>query len=165
MISPPPIGKNKEPVVYIVDDDDSVRRALRRLVGSLGIRAETFATPGELLEHGVESEWVCLLLDVQLPGMDGIELRERLLGSVHNPPVIFITAHPDERSRSRAAKVNAIAYLEKPVDEEALLAALETALSRIAAGPGRTPVTRPGATPPADGPPAPGRSPTDRPRR
>jgi FixJ family two-component response regulator len=152
-------------VVYIVDDDEAVRRALGRLVRSLGIRTEAFASSEELLEHGLDEETACLLLDVQLPGIDGIALHERVLETGHRLPAIFITAHPDERSRARAHELDAVAYLEKPVDEELLLAALERALTRIAVASRLKAVTRPAAAPRAGGRPAPGRSPRGRPPR
>jgi FixJ family two-component response regulator len=125
----------ESPVIYIVDDDASVRRALQRLVGSLGMRTETFASPEELLEHGLEGVQVCLLLDVHLPGMNGFELHERIVEAGREDPVIFISAHPDDRARSRAECAGAVAYLEKPVDDRALLAALENALDRVADDP------------------------------
>jgi FixJ family two-component response regulator len=122
-------------VVYIVDDDESVRRALRRLVESLGLRAETFSSPAEYLGSDVDSEPSCLLLDVQLPGMDGFELHQRIVDSGSTPPVIFITAHPNAETRSKAAEADAVAYLEKPFDDRRLLAALDAALDRIKGGP------------------------------
>jgi FixJ family two-component response regulator len=119
-------------VVCIVDDDPSVRRALSRLIGSLGMRVETFASADEFLARAVDEQIACLLLDIQLPGMDGFELFDRAAPAGVGPPVIFITAHPDRRSRERARDVDAVAYLEKPFGDQALLRALETALDRIA---------------------------------
>jgi FixJ family two-component response regulator len=127
-VAPP----DNAPVIYIVDDDDSVRKALRRLIESMGMRAEAFATPQELLGSDLEHEPGCLLLDVQLPGMNGFELHRRMVEAGYSPPVIFITAHPDAGSRDRARRADAVAYLEKPFDDSSLLGALETALDRIA---------------------------------
>jgi FixJ family two-component response regulator len=127
-------------VVYIVDDDASVRKALSRLIRSLGIRTEVFASPQKFLERAVDEQIACLLLDVQLPGMDGFELRERTLEAGLDSPVIFITGHPDNRSRSRASAAGAVAYLEKPFDDQMLIEALEIALDRAVGGndtPGR----------------------------
>jgi FixJ family two-component response regulator len=118
------------PLVYVVDDDEAVRKALRRLIESMGLRAEVFATPAELLSRDLSDEPDCLLLDVQLPGMNGFELHERVLGAGHAAPVIFITAHPDSGSRARAEMADAVAYLEKPFDDASLLRALEQALER-----------------------------------
>jgi len=120
-----------DPVVCIVDDDGSVRKALSRLIESLGWRSETFASPEEFLGRTVDDEIACLLLDIQLPGMDGFELRDRTVAAGLDSPVIFITAHPDARTRERAAAAEAVAYLEKPFDDQALLDALEIALDRI----------------------------------
>lgn len=122
-------------VVYIVDDDESVRRALRRLVESLGMRAETFSSPAEYLGSDVDLQSSCLLLDVQLPGMDGFELHRRIVDAGSAPPVIFITGRPDAETRTKAAKADAVAYLEKPFDDRRLLAALQGALDRITGGP------------------------------
>lgn len=117
-------------VIRIVDDDDSVRRALTRLVESMGMHAESFASPEQLLSREPDERVRCLLLDVQLPGMDGFELHRRIVEEGQAAPVIFITAHPHEAARARARQADAVAFLEKPFDEETLLAALESALER-----------------------------------
>jgi len=122
--------RDPDTVIYIVDDDDSVRRALSRLVRSVGLRAETFASPDELLRHGHRGEPGCLLLDVRLPGMSGFELHRRLLDKGPLPPAIFITAHPGERNRATARTADAVAFLEKPFDDQLLLDAIDSALSR-----------------------------------
>jgi len=118
-----------EPIICIVDDDESVRRALARLVESMGMRAESFESPEELLNTGPSGDVGCFLFDVQLPGMDGFELHERVRASGLRRPVIFLTAHPDGRKRARARAADATAFLEKPFDEEALLSAIRLALS------------------------------------
>jgi FixJ family two-component response regulator len=117
-----------QPVICIVDDDESVRRALARLVGSMGMRAKSFGSPEELLRAGPANDVGCFLFDVQLPGMDGFELHDRVLAGGLSRPVIFLTAHPDEKKRARAQAAGATAYLEKPFDEEALLRAIRLAL-------------------------------------
>lgn len=124
------------PVVCIVDDDEYVRKALRRLVGSLGLRAELFASPEEFLARPPEPPIDCLVLDVRLPGMDGFELRARAAEAGVVPPVIFITAHADLRARARAARADAVAFLAKPFDEQSLLEALEAAVDRVRRGEG-----------------------------
>ena len=126
-----------DPVVCIVDDDESVRKALSRLVESMGMKAEAFASPVDFLNRAVEEQVACLLLDIQLPGMDGFELHDRTVEAGLDSPVIFITAHPDDRTRARARKAEAVAYLEKPFTDEALLGAIETALDRLIDGRGR----------------------------
>jgi FixJ family two-component response regulator len=118
-----------EPVICIVDDDESVRRALTRLVISSGMRAESFGSPADLLDKGLSDDVGCFLLDIQLPGMDGFELHERIVARGSSRPVIFLTAHPDEKKRERARAAGATAYLEKPFDEEALLEAIRLALA------------------------------------
>jgi FixJ family two-component response regulator len=125
-----------DPVVCIVDDDESVRKALSRLVESLGMRAEAFASPADFLSRAVEERIACVLLDIQLPGMDGFELHDRSVEAGLDSPVIFITAHPDDRTRARAKKADAVAYLEKPFDDQTLLDAIEDALDRVASGEG-----------------------------
>jgi len=114
--------------IYIVDDDASIRRALARLVRSLGMEARTFHSPQEVLDHEDLSEVQCLLLDVQLPGMNGLDLYEQLVATGRGVSVIFITAHPNEANRARARMLDAIAYLEKPFDDQCLLAAIKKAL-------------------------------------
>ena len=117
-----------QPVICIVDDDKSVRRALARLVESMGMRAESFESPEALLNTGPSDDVGCFLFDVRLPGMDGFELHERVLAGGLRRPVIFLTAHPDEKKRARARAAGATAYLEKPFDEKALLGAIRLAL-------------------------------------
>lgn len=117
-----------DPVVYIVDDDESVRKAVARLVRSVGMRTRAFASPDEFLRHGYGGEPGCILLDIRLPGMTGFELHERLLASGHHPAVIFITAHPENRTRERAMGLPAVDFLEKPFDDQDLLDAIDAAL-------------------------------------
>ena len=115
-------------IIHIIDDDESIRRALARLVGSLGMEARTFHSPKEFLDQEDPNEVRCMLLDVQLPGMSGLDLYEHMVASGRNVSVIFITAHPHETSRSRARMLDAVAYLEKPFDEQSLLSAIKVAL-------------------------------------
>ena len=132
-----PKNAKLDPVVCIVDDDESVRKALSRLIESLGMRAEAFASPEDFLSRAVEEQIACLLFDIQLPGMDGFELHDRTVEAGLDSPVIFITAHPDDRTRARARRADAVAYLEKPFNDQTLLDAIETALDRIADDEGR----------------------------
>ena len=120
-----------EPVICIVDDDPAVRRALGRLVESVGLQVEAFATPEEFLESGPTGEVGCLLLDVQLPGMDGFELHDRMIEAGMGVPVIFITAHPDVHARAKARRDDVVAFLAKPFDDQTLFDALEIALDRV----------------------------------
>ena len=123
-----------EPVICIVDDDPAVRRALGRLVESVGLRVEAFATPEEFLDSSPAREVGCLLLDIQLPGMDGFELHDRMVDAGMRVPVIFITAHPDIHSRAKARRDDVVAFLEKPFDDQTLFDALEIALDRVVRG-------------------------------
>jgi FixJ family two-component response regulator len=113
--------------VGIVDDDESVRRALVRLLRSVGLKAEALASAEELLCPG-RAMPDCLILDVHLPGLSGLELHERLKAAGRAPPVVFITAYEDEPARRQALAGGAVAFLPKPFEEEALLEAVRRAL-------------------------------------
>lgn len=126
----PPLPTKTDVVIRIVDDDDAIRRALTRLVESMGMRAESFASPAQLLGREPDERVGALLVDVQLPGMDGFELHRRMVENGQTTPVIFITAQPHQAARDRARRANAVAFLEKPFDDESLLAALRSALAR-----------------------------------
>lgn len=116
--------------VLIVDDDPAVRRSLQRLVESAGLRAETFACAEELLGRVPPEGPTCLLLDVQMPGLSGPDLQERLAGAHHRIPIIFITGHGTIPMSVRAMKAGAADFFAKPVDDETLLAAIENAIAR-----------------------------------
>jgi FixJ family two-component response regulator len=116
--------------IFVVDDDDSVRRALRRLLLVLGLNVETFATAEEFLQVRTPPEPGCLLLDVNLPGLSGLELQEQLKSEGRQVPLIFITAYADDRARDRSLQAGAIAFLEKPVEEQALRNAIGRALAQ-----------------------------------
>jgi FixJ family two-component response regulator len=117
------------PFISIIDDDESVREALWGLVRSVGFAVSTFASAEEFLNSGHFGNADCLILDVCMPGMGGIELQRQLVAGRHDVPVIFITAHEDEGVRTRALKGGAEAFLIKPFSEESLLGAIEAALS------------------------------------
>jgi FixJ family two-component response regulator len=107
--------------VYVVDDDDSIRRALKRLLSSVGYHALTFASAEEFLEFAPEPGKGCIVLDIRLPKMTGLELQKRLASRESAYPVIFMTAHDNPQWRERAEKAGAIAYLKKPFHEQSLL--------------------------------------------
>jgi FixJ family two-component response regulator len=117
-----PIAAKDVPVVAIVDDDESVRRSLHRLVRSAGYAVETFASAREYLEWLPKGQATCLVLDVHMNEMSGFELQERLA-----VPVIFITSHDDAVTRARIEKSGA-SHLWKPFDEDAVLGAIRRAL-------------------------------------
>lgn len=112
------------PLIAIVDDEESVQRAIRRLVRSAGLEAECFSSAEEFLEaHSVRTHH-CLILDLRLPGINGRELQRRLLDSDTSTPIIFVSAHDDLESRSEALSAGAAAFFGKPFDQEILLEAI-----------------------------------------
>jgi FixJ family two-component response regulator len=116
------------PLISVVDDDESVRESLSGLIRSVGFGAKVFASAEEFLTSNRLLDTDCLILDVRMPGMNGLELQRRLAASHTSIPVIFITAHGDEEARARALNGGAVEYLLKPFSEEALLSAIDAAL-------------------------------------
>jgi FixJ family two-component response regulator len=117
-------------LISVVDDDQSSRESLRGLFRSVGFAVEAFASAEEFLNSDHLSDTECLILDVRMPGMDGIELQRHLLASHRKIPIIFITAHgSDDESRSTALANGAADYLTKPLSQEELLSAVHKALS------------------------------------
>jgi FixJ family two-component response regulator len=116
------------PLISVVDDDDSVRESIGGLIRSVGFAVKAFASAEEFLTSDRLPDTDCLILDVRMPGMNGLELQRRLAASHMSIPVIFITAHGDEETRVRALNGGAVDYLLKPFSEEALLNAINTAL-------------------------------------
>jgi FixJ family two-component response regulator len=125
------------PVISIVDDDESVRIAMNRLVRSLGYNAYTFASAEDFLRSPRVNETSCLITDVQMPGMNGVELQSRLRADGHRMPIVFITAYPDERTRNRSLDAVAVCYLTKPFDEQTLITCLKKALQEDGGGANR----------------------------
>ena len=122
-------AKNKSlhpPLVSIVDDDVSVRRSTRRLLHSAGLRAEAFASAELFLESGALQATDCLILDVRMPGIGGLELQGRLNVAESRVPIIFISAHDDGAARRQAMAAGAVVFFRKPFDAKALGAAIET---------------------------------------
>ncbi len=113
--------------ISVVDDDVSVREAIRGLLRSAGFDAEVFASAEQFLTSGRLNGTTCLVLDVRMPGMSGIELQERLIASGHLIPIVFITAHADEDERARALDRGAVDCLQKPFSDDALLDAIAKA--------------------------------------
>ena len=114
----------RRPMVSIVDDDRSVRESLKMLFESAEFDAEVFASAEEFLSAGYPGESACLVLDVQLPGISGIELQNQLRADGHNITVIFITAHPDAHTRELAMRDGAIRFFSKPFNGKDLLRAV-----------------------------------------
>lgn len=124
------MSKSK-PLIAIVDDDESVCRAMKRLVRSLGMEANAFASGREfidLIETMPAFQPDCVVLDVQMPGMNGLEVQERLASSGNRLPVIFITAHDEAGVRDRALARGAVAFLRKPFNDESFITTLHLAL-------------------------------------
>ena len=117
------------PLISIVDDDESVRDATEGLINSLGYPAATFASAEEFLNSDRVNDTTCLITDVQMPGLSGVELQRRLIDQGRPKPTIFVTAFPDDRTRNRVLNAGAIGYLSKPYSEESLIECLDTALS------------------------------------
>jgi FixJ family two-component response regulator len=111
--------------VYVVDDDESIQRALKRLLRSAGYRAVTFRSAEDFIDCAPAEGEGCLILDIRLPGMTGLELQEKLDSSGAKYAVIFMTAHDNPQWQERARKAGAVAYLKKPFDEQSLLDAIE----------------------------------------
>jgi FixJ family two-component response regulator len=118
------------PTVFVVDDDVSVRESLELLIRHLGWRPMTFSSAQEFLEYPREVVPNCLILDVRLPGLNGLELQERIAADRINMPIIFITGHGDVPMTVRAMKAGAAEFLTKPFDDQVLVTALQAALDR-----------------------------------
>jgi two-component system response regulator FixJ len=119
-------------VIAVVDDDRSVREALENLISSVGFEVRLFASAEDFLDSDTPLQTDCAILDVRLPGISGLELQQRLVADGQSIPVIIITAQGDDKTQDEAVAAGAIAFLKKPVKEEVLLAALESALNRKA---------------------------------
>jgi FixJ family two-component response regulator len=122
----------KMPVIAIVDDDESFRRATTSFVRSLGYGTASFDSAEAFLKSEHVSDADCLITDVQMPGMTGIELQDRLIAQGRYLPVIFITAFPEMRARAQALASGAIGFLAKPFDDRNLISCLNEALARSA---------------------------------
>jgi len=119
-------GNNK--LVAIVDDDDSVRSALQGLLKAVGLPAQAFASAEEFLKSGQLHQTACLIADILMPGMSGLELQAKLNAEHCRIPIIFITAHSDTKMRMQALRAGAVEFLAKPFDDEVLLDSVRAAL-------------------------------------
>ncbi len=122
--------KASEPMVFVVDDDESVRKALERLIKSVGMNVETFTTAREFLSRQHYEGPSCLVLDIRMPGLSGLDLQQELAKAGITLPVIFITGHGNISMSVRAMKAGAVDFLEKPFDDQDLLDAIQQALER-----------------------------------
>jgi FixJ family two-component response regulator len=119
----------ESPLIAIVDDDDAIRDALNSLLRSVGWRAEGFASAEAFLQSGQAHATACLLLDVRLPGISGLELQRQVSSSHAHLPIIFMTAHGNEAMRAQVLQAGAVAFFAKPFNDTALLEAIHTALA------------------------------------
>ena len=117
-----------EKMVAVIEDDESYRKAVQRLLKAAGFRVRSFASAEDFLSSGQQQMTGCLIADIQMPGMSGLDLQFKL-NSDHSPiPTIFITAHGDEKMRLQAMRSGAVKFLEKPFDGETLLEGVRVAL-------------------------------------
>ena len=123
-----------KPLISIIDDDESMREAIRGLMRSLGYRVEAVASAQEFLSSRHVRRTSCLIADMQMPGMTGLELYQRLSTSEKPIPTILITAYPDDGVRERALSAGVIGYLSKPFEEDDLLACVRSALTHAGSG-------------------------------
>jgi FixJ family two-component response regulator len=124
------VGKSTGPIVFVVDDDASVREALSSLIRSIDLNVETFSSAREFLQHKRPDVPACLVLDVRLPGLSGLDLQRELVAAKNVIPIIFITGHGDVPMSVRAMKAGAVEFLTKPFRDQELLDAIQQAIER-----------------------------------
>src|SRR5258708_6813919 len=115
-------------LISVVDDDESIRRTTTFLIESFGFRAAAFESAEKFLQSGQLHDTSCLIVDVQMPGMNGLELQSELAAAGYSIPIIFVTAYDDKESRGRAMQAGAVAFLGKPFSDEQLLQTVRSAL-------------------------------------
>jgi FixJ family two-component response regulator len=118
------------PLIAIVDDDDSLRNSLDNLIRSVGFRAQGFSSAEAFLRSNQARDTACLMLDVRMGGMNGLELQRQMVAANWQIPIIFITSHVDDDARARALEAGAVAFLYKPCREDDLLHAIDAALTQ-----------------------------------
>ena len=118
----------KHKLISIVEDDEPFRESMKKLMRVLGYTVETFPSAADFLASPLISATACLVTDVQMPGMTGLELHRHLVDVGHRIPTILVTAYPDEITRDRALKAGVVCYVSKPVDDEHLERCLRSAL-------------------------------------
>jgi FixJ family two-component response regulator len=121
------------PVIFVVDDDISVRKAIRRLLLSLHVPVQTFTCAEEFLAATRPGTRGCLVLDLWLPGMSGLQLQEQLASQEWKLPVVVVTAHDDDEARDASLRLGAIAYIRKPFDRQQFLACVHAAMAQMQA--------------------------------
>jgi len=121
-------AKGTTKLVAIVDDDDSIRSAVQDLLDAVDLPAQGFRSAEEFLRSGKQHDTACLIADIRMPGMSGLELQAQLNAERCRVPIIFITAHGDEKMRMQALRAGAVEFMAKPFDDEALLESVRAAL-------------------------------------
>ncbi len=124
------IAKKKKPMIAIVDDDESVREATMCLMRAAGFTPEAYSSANDFLNSERLGGVDCLIADVQMTGMSGIELHSRLVETGNTIPTVLMTAYPDERARARAMEAGVVCYLAKPFDENELLGCIQSVLEQ-----------------------------------
>jgi FixJ family two-component response regulator len=117
------------PIISIIDDDDSMRCAIKSLVTSLGLRVHTFRSAEEFLQSPRVDDTSCLITDLQMPGLSGIELQSLLVAQARHMPIILVTAFPEERIRNRAMQAGALGFLSKPFESQTLIKLIDKAIA------------------------------------
>lgn len=131
MRHPSDVAGNHNPnLIAIVDDDESVQNALQDLIEAVGLSARCFASAEQFLESGLQHQTGCLIADIRMPGMSGLELQAKLKADQCKVPIIFITGHGDARMRIQAMREGAVEFLAKPFDNQVLLKRVRAALER-----------------------------------
>ena len=122
------LGNQKSKLIAIIDDDESMQDSLQDLIEAAGLQARCFGSAEEFLESDLHRQAVCLIVDIRMPKMSGLDLQARLKEEECNVPIIFITAHGDARMRVRAMREGAVEFLAKPFDHQLLLKRVRAAL-------------------------------------
>lgn len=124
------MAKQTKPVIYIVDDDESVRRAMKRLIRSIGMDVMVFSSAQEFLDFKYRKHNSCMIVDIRLEGKSGLELQDDLRAAGSDLPMIFITGYDTQETRDQAKKSGAAGYFRKPIDDRALLDSIHWALAK-----------------------------------
>ena len=124
------MGEPSKATVFVIDDDDAVRRSVERLIRTVGLDVLTFPSAQEFLEHGPPDGPACIVLDVRMPGLSGLDLQKKLTEAGFSVPIIIMTGHGTVPMSVRAMKAGAVDFLQKPFDEQVLLDAVSQALER-----------------------------------
>lgn len=124
------MAKKTKPIIYIVDDDASIRRAMKRLIRSTGMDVQVFSSAQEFLDFKYQKQNSCMIVDIRLEGKSGLELQKDLRATGSNLPMIFITGYDTQETRDQAKKSGAAGYFRKPIDDRALLDSIQWALAK-----------------------------------